>query len=244
MEYCEHMDNTNWTFRYGEGEFPPGTDSYLLSDFPRLRRGAAVCDLGCGAGFLELLLLRREPTLRLTGVEIREGGCRFARRNVAENGLEDRISIVNADLCQPEQLPPAGSFDLVVSNPPYFDTARGVASPDSARRLVREEANCTLRDVCAAAARLLRWGGSFCMVHKTDRLTDLCCTMREAGVEPKRLQLVQKQPGKAPELVLIEGRRGGKPGMAVEPPLLLASSSGADSAQNTGIYFQHTEEYK
>ena len=101
---------------------------------------------------------------------------------------------------------PTGSFDLVVCNPPYYPPGSGALAPDGPRRTARAEVECTLEDVCRAAAYLLRWGGSFCLVHKPERLTDLLCTLRGSGLEPKRLRFVCKTAGSAPSLVLVEAR--------------------------------------
>ena len=101
--------------------------------------------------------------------------------------------------------------------------------------------DCTLEDICHAAAYLLHWGGSFCLVHKPERLTDLLCTLRDHGLEPKRLREVCKTAGTAPSLILLEGRRGGKPGLSIEAPLVL-QDGGAPTAEVDAIYFRQQED--
>ena len=113
---------------------------------------------------------------------------------------------------------------------------------DGARRTARAEVTCTLEDVCRAASYLVRWGGTFCLVHKPERLADLLCTLREHGLEPKRLRFVCKTGGNAPSLVLAEARRGGKPGLTVEAPLLLQNSDGTPTSEVDAIYFRQQEE--
>ena len=115
-------------FFFDDGLFQPGTDSFLLGSFPRLRRGARVCDLGAGTGLLGLLLLAREPSLQVTNVELQEAAVELARQNAALNCLSDRVANLRVDLRDKTRLPPAGTFDLVVSNPPYFDAARGAVA--------------------------------------------------------------------------------------------------------------------
>ena len=110
------------------------------------------------------------------------------------------------------------------------------------RRTARSEVSCTLEDVCRAASYLLRWGGAFCLVHKPERLTDLLCLLRETGLEPKRLRFVVNRTGAAPSLVLLEGRRGGKPGLTVEPPLILQKPDGSPTEELDAIYFRTTED--
>lgn len=223
-------------FVYGNGQFPPGLDSFLLSGLPRLKPGLRVCDLGCGTGLVSLLLLQRQRELTVTGLDIQPEAVRLGNLAAEENGLTDRLSFLLGDLR--ENVLPAGHFDLVVCNPPYFPTSGGLPPKGTARRTARTEENCTLEDVCRAAARLLRWGGSFCMVHKPERLTDLVCALRQSGLEPKRLRFAASGPEKAPSLVLAEARRGGRPGLTVEPPLILETPDGAPTAELDRIYFR------
>ena len=93
-----------------------------------------------------------------------------------------------------------------------------------ARRTAREESCCTLSDVCAAAKRVLRWGGRFALVHRAERLTDVLCAMRLHGIEPKRLRFLAKSANAAPSLLFVEGKRGGKSGLVIEPPLIPGSA--------------------
>lgn len=223
-------------FVYGNGQFPPGLDSFLLSSVPRLKPGLRVCDLGCGTGLVSLLLLQRQRELAVTGLDIQPEAVRLGNLAAAENGLTDRLSFLRSDLR--ENVLPAGSFDLAVCNPPYFPPSVGLPPKEAARRTARTEETCTLEDVCRAVARLLRWGGSFCLVHKPERLTDLLCALRQAGLEPKRLRFAAVRPEKAPSLVLAEARRGGKPGLTAEPPLILENPDGSPTAELDRIYFR------
>ena len=227
--------------RFLKGGFPAGTDTFLLSSFPRLKPGLRVCDLGCGGGLLSLLLLQRQRELTVTGLELLPEAAAVARRAAAENRLEGRFSIRQGDLRDCRGLFPSGSFDLVVCNPPYYPPETGRMAEDARRRAARAEVNCTLEEVCTAAAWLLRWGGAFCLVHKPERLAELCCFLREHGLEPKRLRLVEPTAGRRPSLLLLEGRRGGKPGLDIEPPLVMQSEDGSPTAELDAIYFR-TEE--
>ena len=111
----------------------------------------------------------------------------------------------------------------------------GAAARDAARAAARGETDCTLDDICAAAAWLLRTGGSFSLVHKPERLSEAFCTMSARGIEPKRLRTVHSRYDAAPSLVLIEGRRGGRPGLKIEKPLIL-TENGEESAEFRRIY--------
>lgn len=223
-------------FAYGRGQFPPGLDSFLLASLPKLKAGMKVCDLGCGTGLLGLLLLQREGALTVTGLEIQPEAVRLGERAVLENHLSGRLTFRLEDLR--ETALPAGSFDLAVCNPPYFPPSSGPPPKGEARRTARTEESCTLEEVCRAAARLLRWGGSFCLVHKPERLADLVCALRENGLEPKRLRFVCVRPERAPSLILMEARRGGRPGLRAEPPLALENADGSPTAELNRIYFR------
>jgi len=240
MERWDRL-HCGWRFYFDDTLFPPGTDTFLLSAFPRLKPGQRVCDLGSGTGLLSLLLLAREPALSVTGVELQEGALALAEKAAAENGLTEHLAFLRADLRRLEGPLPAGSFDLTVCNPPYFREGSGFLSRGADRQTARAELSCTLEEVCRAAARLTRWGGSFCLVYRPERLTDLLCALRDAGLEPKRLRAVCARAGAAPSLFLAEGRRGGRPGLAVEPPLILTHADGSPTAEADAVYFRDTE---
>ena len=242
MEHWEFLKSGGYRFVYDDALFPPGTDTFLLSSLPKLKRGLRVCDLGCGTGLLGLLLLQRQNELQVTGLDIQPEAIALAEKAAAENGLTDRLTFHAHDLRQAKELFPTGSFDLVVCNPPYYSPQRGRTAEQDAIRTARSEVSCTLEDVVQAAAYLLRWGGSFCIVHKPERLTDLLCTLRDAALEPKRLRFVSKTAERAPSLVLLEARRGGKPGLTAEPPLVLQTPDGAPTAEVDAIYFRQQED--
>ena len=242
MEHRDLLCPGGYHILYDDALFRPGTDSFLLSSLPKLKAGLQVCDLGSGTGLLGLLLLQRQKELRITGVELSAQAAAVADRCAAENGLMDRLTTLRGDLRDIRQLLPANGFDLVVSNPPYFSTQGGKLSDSPALQAARAELTCTVEDLCTAAAWLLRWGGSFCLVHRPDRLTDLLCALRAAALEPKRLRLVCKRPEAAPSLVLIEARRGGKPGLTIEAPLILQTPEGSPTEELDRIYFRFEED--
>ena len=210
-------------FYYDTGLFPPGTDSFALAYFARPARGDRVCDLGSGTGLLGTLMLAREETLTLENVELSAPAMALAQKAFSENGWLARAVFRTGDLHDTAALPKAGSIDYVVSNPPYFPTGSGASAREEGRRTAREESCCTLADVCAAAKRVLRWGGRFALVHRAERLTDVLCALRACGIEPKRLRFLAKSPDAAPSLLFIEGKRGGKSGLVIEPPLIPGS---------------------
>ena len=193
-----------YTLCWPDGVFPLGGDTLALGRFATLRPRWRVCDLGTGSGALLLLLSARESGLSLCGVERDPLAVQAARDNLARNGLEG--TLLQGDL-RAVRLPP-GQFDLVVSNPPYFALGSGTGAGGA-----RSEEHCTLKQLCAAAARLTRNGGRFALCHRPERLTDLLCALRACGLEPKRLKAVAHGPGHPPSCVLVEGVRQGRPGL-------------------------------
>ena len=202
-------------YQYQHGAcFPLGQASLLLGEFATVRPGERVCDLGCGGGVLLLLLGGRAADLQLTGVELEPEAAAWARENLARNGLSGQI--VTGDLRACRTLFPAGQWDLVVSNPPWF--AAGTGRSGGPRR---GEERCTLDQVCTAAGYLLRNGGRFALVHRPERLADVLEALRSHELEPKRLQLVQHSPVHPPSTVLLEAVRQGRPGLAVAPTRMI-----------------------
>lgn len=191
--------------------FPLGGDTLRLGSFATLRPGWKVCDLGCGSGALGLLLLSRESRLELTGVERSPAAADLARRNFSANRLP--AAVYTGDL-RDRSLLPAGSFDLAISNPPWFRVGAGKSGGP-----FRCEEACTLEELCAAAGRLVRPGGRFALVHRPERLADLFSCLRGSGLEPKRMRLVQHRADKPPSSVLLEAVRQGKPGLEILPTL-------------------------
>lgn len=157
-------------------------------------------------------------------------------RGAKHNGLESRIDVLNEDLRNLSVLTP-GSFDVVACNPPYKQQGGGIINPEQGRLLARHEYTCTIEDVCKSAARLLRFGGRLCICQRPERLSDIICAMRESGIEPKRLRLVQQRKNKAPKLFLIEGKKGGRSGgLVVNDTLLIEDESGGWSDEMLEIY--------
>ena len=218
------------------GHFRLGTDSVLLADFVNTRGLSRGIDLGCGSGAIALLLLVKAEKLHMTGLELYAGACDTARENMAENGLSHRCDIVNGDIRRVRELYDTGAFDLAVSNPPYFPAGSGKAAANAQRAAARDESACSMDELCAATAFLLKTGGKFFVVHRPERLSQLFCAMSARGIEPKRLRLVEHTAGSAPSLALVEGRRGGAGGLIIEPPLVLKAQDGGDSPEIKRIY--------
>ena len=176
------------------------------------------------------------PAAALCGVEINSAAARVCSENIKLNGFSGRGRVIDGDIRRSRVLFGAGEFDLAVCNPPYFPKGSGKTAQDKARAAARSEEECSLAEIASAAAYLLRWGGRLNLVHRPERLSEVFCQMSEAGLEPKRLRFVMKDAESAPSLFLVEGRRGGKPGLNVEAPLILTSQDGGESDEVKRIY--------
>lgn len=222
--------------KISDAQFRVSTDSMVLADFCRIRPGGRVLDLGCGCGTLGLLLLGADETLRVSGIEIQEAAARQAQENAEENGFSAHMHIICGDLRQAHAQIAPGTFDYVLSNPPYYPLKSGYLHAQDSLCAARSEICCPFDALCAAAARALRWGGRFFLVHKPERLVDLLTGLRAARLEPKRICFVRHRAETAVNLVLIESRLGGGPGLQYEPDLILYTLTGDLSAEGRRIY--------
>lgn len=232
------MTETLWNgmvLETGPEAFALSTDSILVADFMRLPPRAAVCDLGCGCGTIGLLLCARRADCRVTGIEIMDVVCAQAAENIRRNSLSERFSVLQGDLRNIKATLPANQFSHVISNPPYFEVSNPSA-PSEARAAARSEQTCTITDLCAAAAWLLTFGGTFTLVYRPERLCDLFCALRAARLEPKRIRFVRHRPSADVSLVLLEAKYGGKPGLVYEQDLILYGQDGNPSEEFMRIY--------
>ena len=233
------MAETLWdggpTLARAPGVFPMGTDTVILADFVHPRADAQVLDLGTGSGILPILLGYERPALSLTAIEISPEACSLASENFRRNQMMGRVRLIRGDLRRYRELLPCEGFDITVSNPPYFRSGSG--APAAGRlRDAREEYLCTLEELCAAAAWSTRWGGSFCLVFRPDRLCDLILALRRSGFEPKRIRPVHHSRSHPVNLLLLQARRGGNPGLLWEPDLYLYREDGTESEETRRIY--------
>lgn len=213
-----------------------GTDTVLLADFSKPKEWENACELGSGCGAISFIWCREKPPKHITAVELQSDGADMISRGAKHNGLESRIDVLNEDLRNLSVLTPS-SFDVVACNPPYKQQGGGIINPEQGRLLARHEYTCTIEDVCKSAARLLRFGGRLCLCQRPERLSDIICAMRESGIEPKRLRLVQQRKNKAPKLFLIEGKKGGRSGgLVVNDTLIIEDENSGWSDEMLEIY--------
>ena len=220
-----------------DGYFRLGTDSIACAGFARFARGSKIADLGCGSGAIGLMLLASDPSLQVTGIELDPESAVMA----AENGQRNQVQFtaIHGDLRQIRELLPAGSMDGCISNPPYFPVGSGQAAAGPMGR-ARSEETCTLAQLADAAAWLLRTGGKFVLVHRPERLAELIFELKSRQLEPKRLCFTRHSPEKPVNLVLLEARKGGNPGLRIENELVFFQKNGEKTADFAKLY--HREE--
>lgn len=217
------------SFRYG-------VDAVLLSDFADIRKTHSVIDLGTGTGIIPILIYAKKKPAEITAVEIQREMAEMAERSVRLNGLQGHIKVLNLDLKDaPGQLGKA-SYDCVVTNPPYMKKECGINNPSQTKAIARFEIKCSLEELLSSAKELLKPGGKLFMVHRTDRLVDIIYEMRNNGIEPKRIRFVHPSIGKRPNLLLIEGARGGNRELRFMDPLYIHDENGNYTEEIYRIY--------
>ena len=213
-----------------------GTDAVLLADFAAPRRHDRVCDLGTGTGIIPLLLYARENTIAADAVEIQPDMADMAARSMAMNGLNEKIRVLPGDLRSIRTLLPHARYDLVTCNPPYGKAGGTLLNPDASKRLARHEESCAIEDVACAAAWLLQNGGRLCCVFPAARMIELSDAMRKYRMAPKRIRMVHSRVEKAAHLCLMEGMLDARPGLIIEPPLVIYDENNAYTPELRRIY--------
>ena len=207
----EYLPN-GYTLSLCDGAFPLSTDSMCLAHFARLPRHARVLDLGSGCGTLGLLLCSRDSSCTVTGLELSEANHLEALENIRRNRLDSRMESICADLRSVSGCFAPGSFDVCISNPPYFSGGPASRTTPYARR----DDFCSMDDLMESAARALKYGGDFFLVHKPDRLAQIISCGAERALEAKRLCLLRHREGSPVALVMLSLRKGAKPGLTIE----------------------------
>lgn len=193
--------------------------------------GAKIVDIGTGCGIIPLILAYRHKSITVEGLEIQPRLAALARENVAVNGMEQRIDIVCADITQAASRMPAGQTDQVICNPPFRKTTDGRINPNPERAIARHEIKTTLTEIVTAAGRLLRTSGDFVAVYSATRLTDIVSALRQGKIEPKELRMIHSRANDPAKLLLIKGRKNGRPGIAVPAPMIIYNDDGSYTAE-------------
>ena len=235
-ERIDELQRNGYGIIQDPARFCFGMDAVLLSGFATAKKGERVLDLGTGTGIIPILMEAKTCGESFTGLEIQEESADMARRSVSYNHLEEKVKIVTGDIKDASKLFGASSFHVITTNPPYMIGTHGENSPSQAKAIARHEVLCTLDDVLRESAKLLMPGGRFYMVHRPFRLAEILSKMVEYKIEPKRMRLVYPYIDKEPNMVLIEGLRGGKSRMTVEKPLIVYKEQGMYTDEIYDIY--------
>ena len=213
-----------------------GMDAVLLSEFATVNEGEKALDLGTGTGILPILLEAKNAGEHYTGLEIQPESVEMARRSVLYNDLQDRIDIIEGDIKEASKIFGKASMEVVTSNPPYMTNHHGLKNPNDAKAIARHELLCSLDDVVRESAAVLKPKGRCYFVHRPSRLVEIFEAMRKYRIEPKRMRLVYPYVNKEPNMVLIEGVRGGRPQLTVESPLIVYDAPGKYTEEILEIY--------
>lgn len=199
-------------------------DAILTAHFCRPESRDSILDLGCGCGIIALILAFRNPNVRISGIEIQPELVRLARKNIAENGMQSRISVIEGNFRDTAQLVTPESYDLIVSNPPYRKRDRGRISPDLQRARARHEIDAGLEDMVKAAAYAVKNRGKVVVVYPARLSISLIVDLKKHNLEPKRIQPVYSYPGqKDAGLVLVEAVKNGGAEVRLLPPFYIYS---------------------
>ena len=213
-----------------------GSDAYLLYAYMKAKKNAVAADLGSGTGIISLLSLAKKKYSFVYAVEVQEAFAHLIERNAKENQLDHSLQVVCTDVRKLSVKDLGRELDVVFSNPPYMTTDSGFQNRDSEKFIARHEVHGTIFDFCLSASKLLKYGGSFYVVYRPDRLVDLLVALRGASLEPKRMTYVYADSEHSPSLVLIEAKKGGAAGLFLTKPLLLKNADGSDSPDTKYIY--------
>lgn len=213
-----------------------GMDAVLLSDFVIIKRNQKVLDLCTGGGVIPILLAGKTDAKEIHGLEIQKDYADMAHRSVVMNHLENRIFICCGDVKDVKIIYEPESFSVVTVNPPYMTQHHGLENLYEAKNIARHEILLELEDVVAAASYVLPQKGSFYMIHKPFRLAEIFRVMKAYDLEPKRLRFVHPYVHKEPTMVLIEGVKGGRERVTIEPPLIVYQQKNVYTNEIFDIY--------
>jgi tRNA1Val (adenine37-N6)-methyltransferase len=222
-------------------DFCYGVDAVLLADFAAcgIKALGTVMDLGTGNGIIPLILSHKSAAKKIFGLEVQSEAYALACKNITENGLDNKISIIQGDVknigisLHPELI---GTIDVVISNPPYMAEQSGLVNQNQAKTIARHETSGNLNDFLKAAQRLLKSRGHLYVVHRPSRMVDLLCMARELGLEPKELRLVCPKAGESPNILMVHFLKGGGKELKILPIINVYRSDGEYSDEILSIY--------
>ncbi len=219
-------------------DFCYGIDAVLLATFAEIRKNSRVIDLGTGTGVIPLILSHRTEAAEIVGVELQRDSYERGLRNLALNGLEDRVKLIHGDVKHlvGDKQAARHSFDAVLTNPPYVKGNGGLKNRHASRMIARHETTADLSDFIKEASLLLKDRGDFYMVHRPNRLVDICVMCREYKLEPKEIRFVCPNRDTAPNILLIHCVKHGRPELKFLNPLMVYREDGSYTDEIVKLY--------
>lgn len=217
-----------------DGGYKFSTDSVLLANFGKAKPNDIYVDLCSGSGVVAILFSCKNKIKKSYAVEIQPRLADMAQRSVEENGLENKITVLNEDLSEVYKTLGYESVDVITVNPPY--NVAGDVSETTEIAIATHEIKTNLEKIVLSSSKLLKYGGKLFMVHRADRLVDIANACRKFDLEPKVLRIVYPTIKKEPNLVLIEAKKGAKPGLKFLSPLVLNKENGEETDELKEIY--------
>lgn len=203
-------------------------DSILLPNFaPITENTKLILDLCTGNAPVPLVLTTK-TNAKIIGVELQKKVFELAKESVELNDLSEQIELINDNINNIVTKYETDTFDLITCNPPYFKhSEQSITNDNEIKSIARHEIHMELEDVFKISKKLLKNGGSICMVHRTDRLMEIIEKMKNNNIEPKRVQFIYPKMNSESNLVLVDGRKNGKTGLKVLAPLYVHNEDGS-----------------
>lgn len=192
------------------------SDAVLLANLAKVRKGDVVADFGTGSGIIAVLIAAKTCASKIYALEKQRIMCGLARKNVTHNGFDGKIEVVEGDIAQADVLLGKESVNVVVCNPPYFKKGSGAEREREEVALSRHESSCDLKGIVFSAAKVLKWGGAFYLVHKVERMAEAIGYMHECALEVKKLTLVCPKADREADVFIAEARKHGASGMKID----------------------------
>ena len=214
-----------------------GIDSVLLSDFAKdIKNESRVIDLGTGTGILSILLCAKTNLKEIVGVEIQEEIANMAYRSSILNNIQDRFKIINSDIKDLQGKISFNEFDAVIMNPPYMKLNTGKININEKKLISRHEITASIEDFIMVSKKLLKNKGCVYIVHRPNRLIDICTLLRKYKLEPKLLRLVYPKKNSEANLFLIKAVKNGGTFLKIDKPLYVYKNNGEYTDEILKIY--------